>query len=73
MRKVIFCGAVNRPPGGGLRSENGVVAYGTDVVYVIYVTDIDVTDITDGEDALTLKLLLNFAKTGEMRGGRLIF
>ena len=36
---------LNRPPGGGLRSEDGVAAYGTDVIYVIYVTDIDVTDI----------------------------
>lgn len=46
---------LNRPPGGGLRSGDGV-AYGTDVVYVlyviyvIYVMDIDVTDITDMTD-----------------------
>lgn len=51
MRKFLVR-EVNRPPGGGLRSEDGV-AYGTDVVYVIYViyvTDIDVTDITDMTD-----------------------
>lgn len=56
MRKVIFCGAVNRPPGGGPRSEDGVAAYGTDVVYVVYV--VYVIYLTDGAANVFLCTLL---------------
>lgn len=47
---------LNRPPGGGLRSEDGVAAYGTDVVYVVYVTDR--TDGADGAANVFLCTLL---------------